>query len=556
VNGAELVAKTIVKEGVKCVFSLPSGEILPLCEYLRDEGVEVIFTRHEQAAGNAADGYARVTRTPGVSIVAIGPGLANLMPALAQAYYACSPVVAIAGHSKFENLDRNAFEEIDGYIWVKEYTKWSRMPVFTSRLHEYVQEAFRRATSGKMGPVLLEIPKDVLNADFDGEVDLMPPENYRFTGRIACEEHYIHETFNLLQQAERPIIIAGSGLYWSKGENELIKFAEMLSIPVAVNGMGLGCIPTDHPLYAGHAPATPVLREADLIIVAGTRFDEFLGFGKSKRMFSRDAKVIQVDIDPAEVGKNRYVDVAILCDAGAYLSQLVKYAEKERNLPNFRTWAENASKITSGMKQFFDRSATDEKPLKPQKLMKELSEVIGRDDIVILDGGETTAWGLLYLNARRAGSVINSQGPLGHLGAGLPMGIAAKAAFPDRNVFVISGDGSFLFNGCEIDTAVRHNLPVIVVVVNDSAWGLVCHTRYLTTKSKERAEFGTILNEGVRYDKFAESFGAYGEFVTEPGEIKEAVKRAIDSGLPAVIDARVSLDEISPLAYLLAGVEG
>ncbi len=184
-SGAKLVADAIVKENVKCVFALPSGEILPLCEYLHDEGVEVIFTRHEQAAGNAADGYARITRSAGVCIVPTGPGLANLMPALAQAYYAHSPVVAIAGHSKLENLDRNAFEEIDGHLWVKEYTKWSRMVLFTDRLHEYVQEAFRRALGVKSGPVLLEIPKDVLNAELKESVELKDAKHYRYTGRIS-----------------------------------------------------------------------------------------------------------------------------------------------------------------------------------------------------------------------------------------------------------------------------------------------------------------------------------------------------------------------------------
>jgi len=205
----------------------------------------------------------------------------------------------------------------------------------------------------------------------------------------------------------------------------------------------------------------------------------------------------------------------------------------------------------------FDNAAKElTKPMKPQSMMKELSEIVSKDDIIILDGGETTAWGLIYLKARRAGNVIVSQGPFGHLGAGVPMGIAAKAADPDRRVFVITGDGSFLFNGVEIDTAVRHDLPIVVIVVNDSAWGLVNHTRYLTTKSEERARYGVMLNENVRYDKFAESLGAYGELVTEVGEIKEAVKRGIDSGLPAVIDVRVRLKDISPLAYILSGSEG
>ncbi len=548
-EAAKLVADAILKEGVKCVFALPSGEILPICEYLRDEGVDIIFTRHEQAAGNAADGYARVTRSAGVCVVPTGPGLANLMPALAQAYYAHSPVVAISGHSRFENLDRNAFEEIDGYLWVREYTKWSRMAVFPDRLHEYVQEAFRKALSLRYGPTLLEIPKDILNAEVS-KVKVGKPENYRYTGRVCCDERYVDEVAKLIENSKKPIIIAGTGVYWSGAEVELVKLAESLSIPVVVSGMGFGCIPADHRLYAGYAATSPALREADMLIILGSRLDEFLGFGK---MFAENAKIVQVDIEPAEIGKNRYVDVGVVSDAKAFLSKLL---ERVDGSINFGEWAEKVSLLMQNLNRMFDEAATPSKPLKPQRLMKELSEVVGKDDVVILDGGETTAWGIIYLKARRAGAVIGSQGPFGHLGAGVPMGIAAKAANPDRNVFVVTGDGSFMFNGCEIDTAVRHNLPVIVIVVNDSAWGLVCHTRLLSTRSKERAKFGTLLNPGVRYDKFAESLGAHGELVTEPDEVGEAVRRAIDSGKPSVIDARVSLDEISPLAYMLAGMEG
>ncbi|WP_202318544.1 thiamine pyrophosphate-binding protein [Archaeoglobus neptunius] len=546
-DGAEAVAKAVIKEGIRCAFALPSGEILPVCEYLSEEGVDVIFTRHEQAAGNAADGYARVTRGPGFCIVPTGPGLANLLPAIAQAYYASSPVLAIAGHSRYSNLDMNAFEEIDGHLWVKEYTKWSRLVPFTNRIHEYVQEGFRRSLSGRYGPVLIEIPKDVLNGSIEGEIELKEPQHYRFTGRVGCEDSFISRAAEILRESEKPVIIAGSGVYWSRAENLLLNFAEKHSIPVCVSGLGFGCIPSDHRLYAGQASASPVLNESDCILALGTRFDEFLGFGKR---FPESARIIQVDIDPSELGKNRYVDVAVSCDVGFFLSRL----ELDKK---FDEWGQSAHVSTNSIASMFREAAKENtRPIKPQRLMAEISEIVRREDTVILDGGETTAWGFLYLRARRAGNVIGSQGPFGHLGAGIPMGIAAKAANPESRVFVITGDGSFLFNGAEIDTAVRHNLQIIVIVVNDSAWGLVNHTRLLSTRDTERAKYGAILNENARYDKFAESLGAYGELVTEIDEFRCAVKRALDSGLPAVLDVRVKLDEISPLAYILAGSEG
>ncbi|WP_456330455.1 thiamine pyrophosphate-binding protein [Archaeoglobus sp.] len=542
-NGAEAVAKALLKERIDCAFTLPSGEILPVCEYLEAEGVKVVFTRHEQAAGNAADGYARVTRRPGFCIVPTGPGLANLMPALAQAYYASSPVIAIAGHSKYENLDREAFEEIDGYLWVREYTKWSRLVPFTHRLHEYIQEAFRRALSGRCGPVLLEIPKDVLNADFEGEVEFAEPSNYRYTGRVGCEDEYIHRVLGMLQNAEKPLLVVGAGVYWSRAENLMRAFAEKLSIPVCVSGLGSCCIAPDHPLFAGQASASPAVMQSDLVIVVGTRFDEFLGFGQKFR-----GKAVHVDVDAYELAKNRYVDVAINCDAGFFFSKALEMLKGEKR---FENWTRP---IMEGVDRMFDEAAKgEEKPMKPQRLMKELNEVLRRDDIVILDGGETTAWGLLYL---KKGKIISSQGPFGHLGAGIPMGIAAKAAEPEKRVFVVTGDGSFLFNGAEIDTAVRHGLQIVVIVVNDSAWGLVNHTRLLSTKSPERAMYGVMLNPNARYDKFAESLGGYGEIVEEAEDVKSAVNRAFDSGLPAVLDVRVKLEEISPLAYLLTGSEG
>lgn len=414
---------------------------------------------------------------------------------------------------------------------------------FTHRLHEYVQEAFRRVLSGKYGPVLLEIPKDVLNAEIEGEVELAEPKNYRYTGRVGCEDEYIHRALGMLQNAEKPLIVAGSGVYWSRAENLMMAFAEKLSIPICVSGLGVCCIPPDHELFAGQASASPAVMQSDFVLVVGTRFDEFLGFGQRF-----NGNVVHVDIDAYELAKNRYVDVAISCDAGYFFSKALAMLEGEKR---FENWAKPAME---GVNKMFEEAAKgEERPMKPQRLMKELNDVLRRDDIVILDGGETTAWGLLYL---KKGKVIGSQGPFGHLGAGIPMGIAAKAAEPEKRVFVVTGDGSFLFNGAEIDTAVRHGLQVVVIVVNDSAWGLVNHTRLLSTKSAERARYGVMLNPNARYDRFAESLGAYGELVEKPEEVKEAVKRALDSAMPAVLDVRVKLDEISPLAYLLSGSEG
>ncbi|MHA1722928.1 MAG: thiamine pyrophosphate-binding protein [Candidatus Baldrarchaeia archaeon] len=554
IDGGTIVAKALKAENIKCVFTLPSGEILPILEKLVEEGVQVITTRHEQAAGNAADGWARVTRSPGVCIVPTGPGLANLIPAITQAFYAGSPVVAISGHSAYKYTNMNAFEEINGVEIVSSITKWAKQCTFTGRLHEFVQEAFRHATCGKMGPVLLEIPKDILQGKCDAKrVKILPPEQYRSKGRIHGDPALVKKAVDFLLASEKPLIIAGSGVYWSGAWEELIKLAELLSIPVACEGLAVGCVPYDHPLYVGNAIGNPFMRNADVLLVIGAKFDEFLGFGRDLSFYSEDVKVIKIDIDPSEIGKNRPVDVGILGDAKAVLTQMLEFLSKSvSSAPKERGWSKEVRSAWLKFNESFERAAeSSEKPIRPQRLMKEIRELVGKDTICVLDGGDTTAWAYLYLRAYRPGQIIGSQGPFGHLGAGIPMGIAAKLAYPNGKVFVITGDGSFLFNGSELDTAVRYNIPIIVIVANDSAWGMVYHTRSITSRSKEKAALFTFLNEKVRYDKYAESLGAYGELVTEPNEIKPAIKRAIRSNLPAVVDVRVSREFATPLSYIL-----
>ena len=554
IGGEAIVAKALKAEDIKCVFTLPSGEILPILEKLVEEGVQVVTTRHEQAAGNAADGWARVTRSPGVCVVPAGPGFANLVPAIIQAFYAGSPVVAISGHSPYKYANMDAFEEINGVEIVSSVTKWAKQCTFTERLHEYVQEAFRHATSGKMGPVLLEIPKDVLKGKCDVKrIKIVPPEKYRLKGRVYGDPAFVKRAVDLLLSSEKPFIIAGSGVYWSGAWAELVKLAELLSIPVACEGLAVGCVPYDHPLYVGNAIGNPFMRSADTLLVVGAKFDELLGFGRDPSFYSEDVKVIRIDVDPSEIGKNRPVDVGIVGDAKAVLTQMLEFlAASLSSMSREKGWSKEVKSAWLKFNEGFEKMAeSSEKPIRPQRLMKELRELVDKDTICVLDGGDTTAWGYLYLRAYRPGQIIGSQGPFGHLGAGIPMGIAAKLAYPDRKVFVITGDGSFLFNGSEIDTAVRYNIPIVVIVVNDSAWGTVYHTRFITSKSKEKAAIFTLLNEKVRYDKYAESLGAYGELVTEPDEIKPAIKRALESNLPAVVDVRVSREFVTPLSYIL-----
>lgn len=551
-DSGKAVVAVLKAEGISHVFSLPGGEILPIYDALVAEGIEIITTRHEQAAGNAADGWARVTRTPGVCLLPMGPGIVNAVPALAQAYQMGSPVIAITSSIPHNLADMDAFEDLDLKALVSSVTKWTRRCLFPHRIAEYLRTAFKTALTGRMAPVLLDIPKDIIASPIETSTGKpLKPSQYRPTGRLLGDPTSVKKAVTLLSKAERPVIIAGSGVYWSQACKELVKFAEFFGIPVAAEYLGTGCFPQNHPLSIGIAIANPFTRQADVLLTIGARLDEFLGFGRDPSFYSEDAKFIHVDIVADAIGKNRPVSVGILGDAKAVLQQMLHTAKE---LTKKRAAGSFAKQSRAAWEQLFvvlEKDAdSDETPIKPQRLMREIREFAPPDSLFVLDGGDTTAWAYLYLRANYPGQIIGSQGPLGHLGAGLPISLAAKLARPETPVYLVSGDGSFLFNVSELDTAVRHNIPVVAIVNNDCAWGLVYHTRLLKTRSEEQASCGTFLNEHARLDKLAKGLGANGELVTKPAEIQPALKRATESGQPYVLDIRVSRKYMTILSQI------
>ncbi len=550
-TGAQVVARALIAEGVNTVFTLADGSILAILDELIDKGVKVVAVRHEQAAGNAADGWGRVTRTPGVCFVPMGPGLVNLLPSLVQAYQAGSPVVAITSAAPLGMDESDAFEDIDAVEYVKPFTKWAARVRSPNQVAKFVRLAVTHATSGKMGPVLLEVPKDVQISTCSTKE--FAPSTYRPTGSSTGDTVSIQKAVELLANAERPVILAGSGVYWADASKELVELAELMSAPVACEFLGLGCIPQSHELSIGNAITNPFLRQADVMITVGARFDNFIGFGTDPSTYAEDLKVVHIDIDRTAIGKNRPVEVGIVGDAKAVLSSMID-AAKASSLK--RTDTTFSTQVRGGYQMIaegFDEEADPvEVPIRPHRLMRELREFAKSDSLFVIDGGDTSAWAFLYLRAELPGQLIGAQGPLGHLGAGLPIGIAAKTAYPEKDVYVVSGDGSFFFNGIELETCVRQNIPVVVVVCNDLAWGLVYHTRRIKTGSEDLARRGTIINEHVQLDLFAKSLGAYGETVTQTEEIKPALQRALDSGKPAVVDVRVSREYESVLSQVLA----
>ncbi|MFX0086284.1 MAG: thiamine pyrophosphate-binding protein [Candidatus Hodarchaeota archaeon] len=557
ISGGSLVAKSLVQEDVKYVFSISGGHINPIYRGLVEEGIEIITTRHEQAAGNAAEGWAKITRTPGICLVTAGPGFANIIPALISAYYSKSPIVAITGHTPLKHIDLYASQELDQIPLITPVTKYAKMVYDTARIPQYIQEAFRAATAENMGPALVDIPQDIqtLHWEIDDENRYfnLPPSKYRTQGKTYPDPLLVKEAAKLLVEAQNPIIIAGSGVYWGNAAEEIFSLTEFMSIPLAYFDLGKGCIPDLHPLSIGNASQNPILCRADVILAIGVTFEELLGFGTNPMFYDPDVKVINVDPDPTHLGKNRPLSLGVVSSIAPFLKELIFTLKKITQVRNMHlNWANTAKKDRNELESLIIGHVTEshEVPIKPQRLTKELQSFLDHDTRLILDGGDTTVWAQLILKADYPGQIIGSQGHLGHLGAGLPMGIAAKLAEPEKNIIVLTGDGSFLFNGAEIDTAIRYDLPLVIIIENDSQWGMIAHNQDLSWGER----IGTTLDEKghIDYVKFAESLGGQGELVTRPEDITNAVKKARDSGTVSLVDVRIDPFETNILNQLAA----
>jgi len=540
VRGSTLVGKALKNERVKTIFTL-SGELSEIYDACLDEGIEFIDMRHEQAVANAATGYAMVTGQPGVGMVTAGPGAINLAAGMAAAWYACAPVVGICTRTPLCYEGMGAVQEFDSRDTYHSITKWTGSPKCPTRLPEYVATAFRYATTGRKGPVLLDIPYDMLILEVNPkDAPIIPPRRSRTDARPYGDPVLVNKAVKWLMDAERPGILIGSGVLWSGASRQLIEFAELMKIPVCYAIGGKGAMPDDHPLCGG-----PVgydfasIAGADVMLAVGVRFEEILNYGAGAS-YAPDLKVISVDIEPTEIGRNRPVDLGIWGDARAVLTQMTETAKGALRASGKRRretkWVKSVQKTAKAIEETLTSGASSSsKPIDPRRLGKEVVEFLGPDSHIIMDGGDIHAHVTPLFRANFPGSYISAHGgSLGHLGGGIGFGIGVKTASPDKKVLVITGDGSFLLNASEMDTAVRHKKQIVVVVGNDCQWGMVKHDQQLN----QCREACSQLSEDVRYDKYAQSLGAYGELVTEPEQIKPALKRAFASGLPAVLDVR------------------
>lgn len=551
IDGGEMLVHVLEREGVHEVFTLHGGHLDAIFAACARHGFQVIDTRHEQAAAHMADGWARTTGRPGVAIVTAGPGLTDAVTGVANAYMDSIPMVLIGGRSPLADDDRLPLQAVDQIGLMRPITKWARSVTETERIPEYVAAAFRHAVSGRPGPVFLELPIDVLFRRVD-EKHVAFPEIYRPSTPPGPSRDALKQALTWLREAKRPAILAGGGVWFSQASHELTRFAELTHTPVMANSKARGSISEEHPMcFGGFAAIHPALHgkngtaSADLVILLGTRIGLFTGGQNS--VIPADARVIQIDIEPEEIGRNRDIELGIASDCREFLLQAIEQIG-DKKFDRHHEWIERLGALRSAMGHRFDDVIKSHKgPIHPARMAHDIAQALDPDAIVVADGGETSAWMGNAWTARRPGSFL-SHGYLGCLGVGLPFALAAKAAHPDRQVFCIMGDGSAGLNFSEFNTAARSGLPITVVINNDGQWGMSKHGQELMWgKGKHVAtELGM-----VHYEKAAEGLGAYGELVERPEDIGPAMERAADCGRVACLNILTDPDVIEPGTYAM-----
>ena len=525
-TGSEILARALKSQGVEALFYVMGGPMLETEALCIDLGIRAIDARHEQAASFEAHAWTRVMRRPAVCMGGSGPGTTNLLTGVATAFTDASPLIAIGGASPRVSLGMEAFQEIDQLAVMKPVTKWAERIHDALRIPEFVCEALRRAVTGRPGPVYLDVPADVLGEKV-AEERLSWPAPGKPLPRPLGDPAAVREAIAVLGKAERPLIIGGSGVWWSDGAAAFRSFVEATGIPFYTTPMSRGTVPEDHILSFLNARSA-AFAGADVILLVGTRFNWIIQFGRPPR-FGENIKVIRVDIDPTDMGHNRDVDVPIVGDARVVLEQLAAEAKGRVDPNRYAAWVGKLRDLDAGKKGEQDKAMSSESlPVHPLRLCKEVRDFIRRDAILVVDGQEILNFARQSIPTFLPGHRLNS-GAFGCMGVGLPYGIGAKAARPDKQVLVLHGDGSFGINAMEIDTAVRHRIPVVCVISNNGGWTADAPWEMALPKP------GRHLGR-TRYDRMARELGAHGEFVEKPQEIRPALERAFASGKPAVVN--------------------
>ncbi len=530
ITGNEILAKALKNEGTKDLFYIMGGPMQHAETACKNEGIRMIDVRHEQAAALSAQAYARLKQQPAVCMAASGPGVINLTTGMANALIDCAPVVAVGGSSPIHQFGRQTFQEIDQVAIMRGCTKWTQQIIDVRRIPEMVNTAFQKAMGGKPGPVYLDCPADIIYSE-------IPEEDVRWglSGRPLLrprpmgEKAQVDKLIAALGKAKNPIILTGTGVIWSQAWPELTQFVEKAGIPFYTTPQGRGVLPDDHDL-SFLTMRSSAFKDADLILIIGTRMNYVINHAAPPR-FAAGATIARIDIDADEIASSpRKVDIGIVGDCKAVLQQLLDALPGRVDASNYGPWremlrsgdAKKKGETSGGM-------AMNKTPIHPLRLCEEVKNFMKRDAILCVDGQEILNFGRQSMPTFAPAHRLNS-GPFGMMGVGLPFGVGAKAACPDKQVIVVHGDGSFGLNAMELDTAVRHKLPILVVISLNGGW----------TADPKREKTGRDLGY-TRYDKMAEGLGCYGEYVEKPEDIGPALVRAqkkVDEGMVALVNIK------------------
>jgi len=534
-TGAKILVESLQREGTEIIFGYPGGVVLPIYDELYDSSLRHILVRHEQAAAHAADGYARASGRVGVCLATSGPGACNLVTGIATAYMDSVPIVALTGQVPTTLLGNDAFQESDITGITMPVTKHNYLVKRTEDLSRVVKEAFYIAGTGRPGPVLVDIPKDVSTTSVK---DIPVPDKVQLRGynpTYSGHKRQIEKALQLIMAAERPVIYAGGGVILSNASAELIRIATELGIPVTTTLMGLGCIPCDHPLNLGmlgmHGTeyANFAITECDLLFAIGVRFDDRVT-GKTET-FAPHAKIIHIDIDPAEIGKNKRVDVPIVGDTKTVLTDMLACMKKkgihDAWIKKIKHW-----------KQHHPLKCPDDGCLHPQYIIRQMSELLKGDAVIVSEVGQNQMWTAQHFCFRHPRTWITSGG-LGTMGYGLPAAMGAHFARPDVPVFDIAGDGSIQMNIQEFGTIAHYNIPVKVAILNNRYLGMVRQWQELFY---DRRYSYTEL-PSVEFVKIANAYGIEGIRIESPDEVMPALKAAVECNGPFVLDFRVEREE-------------
>lgn len=556
ITGARALIKTLEENGVETIFGIIGGAIMPIYDELgKSEVIEHITTTHEQGAIHAADAYARVAEKPGVVFATSGPGASNLMTGLANAYMDSSPVIAVTGQVATSLIGQDSFQEVDVRGMSDPITKHNYLVMDQIDVPQKVKEGIQIAMTGRKGPVLLDMPKDVQTSELDWN-EANAQEMSAFEGYNVPEsfdEDAVKRLADALRKAEKPLILAGGGVTSAGARNELLTLAKSLNVPVSNSLMGLGTIDSTDPLFLGmigmhgSGPANKAISEADLLLAVGTRLDDRITGDVNK--FAPNAEVAHIDLDPAEMGKIVEPDIPIVGDAKAVLGDVLgKLDGLEKN--HSKWWKE----IKEWLEKYSVQLQEDDSVLKPQTVVSTMDDLTPSNTLVTTGVGQHQMWAAQYYNFTEPGQLITSGG-LGTMGFGFPAAIGTKVAAPDRQVIAITGDGSFQMNIQELTTAVRENLNITVVILRNGSLGMVRQWQQLFFENRL---VETLIDDGTpSLAGVADAYGALGVTLADTNNVREKLEKALEyEDGPSVVECFVAETEnVWPMVPAGAGNE-